>query len=515
MFNRRKNKKQPRFKKAGFWGSIKGTLKDIGSVFNIFSNEHARKRTGQSIRSTQRDLWKGLGFLWSKKVLWTLTIFVLAAVGIFAGTYFLDKERQSKVHLAEATASLETKSFEDAVVSFEKVFELTNSVEPSTYVNYVKALTGQGDPKKTQEAIEKYAPGPGNVPGIKEIHRLVVFSLAQNPRRQVDLKVFKWHLECSGEIDSTEMNIAWASYHMAVGDSRAALTCFQNAAQTNPLYFDQVITLYGLSGQENLQAAAMKDAKPKLEEFLKTTPTDDKCRLLLSKILYQQGAHQSCEQLLLKGLQLTDSQVMRDAVASFNYEDYLRGVEPKSLDEALAMINSSLKLSPQNALLASVVQKILDEASIDEKGQVFELLEKATGEQSTAVTAHDMLSTFYWKENKVDRALEHAKSLFAINPDSGIANNNLAFLLGEADDPDLNRALELARIAIAKIPENGSFHDTLGTILMKMERYEEATIELKKALLMNIANKAAVHKKLAISYDKMGLKELAKKHSQN
>jgi tetratricopeptide (TPR) repeat protein len=514
MFKRKK-KKELRYKKAGIWGSIKGTLRDIGSLFNFLSNEQVRKKTGQSIKSTQKDLWKGLGFLGSKRVLWPLILIALVVAGAYAAIYFLDKDRQSKAYLADANASLQAESFENAIASFEKVFELSKSGEPSTHLNYVQALLGHGDKEMTQKAVAKYAPEAGNVPGIKEVHRLVAFGLAQQPKGRVDLKRLKWHLDCSGEIDSIEMNVAWARYHLAVGNSRSALQCFQNAARINPLYFDQVISLYGSSGQKDLQAAAMRDAKPKLQDALKATPKNERCRLLLSKILYQERDYGSCEQLLLQGLQLTDSPAMKDAVASFKMEEYLRGDAPKSYEETLKMVDESLKLSPYNVLLPRVLEKVVASETQDEKGQLFELLEKATEVESTAMTAHDMLSIFYWKEKQTERAIEHAKVLYEMTPDSSVANNNLAFLLGEIEGGDLDRALELSRKAVAINPQSGSFRDTLGTILMKMEQYEEATIELKKALLQNVDDKAAVHKKLANSYDKMGLTELAKKHSEN
>ena len=47
---------------------------------------------------------------------------------------------------------------------------------------------------------------------------------------------------------------------------------------------------------------------------------------------------------------------------------------------------------------------------------------------------------------------------------------------------------------------------------MKMDRYQEATTEFQKALSLEINNPEAIHKKMAINYDKLGFKELSQRH---
>jgi Tfp pilus assembly protein PilF len=56
------------------------------------------------------------------------------------------------------------------------------------------------------------------------------------------------------------------------------------------------------------------------------------------------------------------------------------------------------------------------------------------------------------------------------------------------------------------------FRDTLGLVLMKQEKYEEAITEFEK-VLPAAGSKKPVHRNLAICYQKLGRLEMAKSHA--
>jgi Flp pilus assembly protein TadD len=75
-------------------------------------------------------------------------------------------------------------------------------------------------------------------------------------------------------------------------------------------------------------------------------------------------------------------------------------------------------------------------------------------------------------EDSLRRSIEQRRSVKALN--------DLAWLLQEKGEHQ--DAEELAREAVAKTPELGEAWDTLGVILMRQERFEEARKALNKAL---------------------------------
>ena len=100
---------------------------------------------------------------------------------------------------------------------------------------------------------------------------------------------------------------------------------------------------------------------------------------------------------------------------------------------------------------------------------------------------------------------------FQLDSRFAVLANNLAWLLAHSSSPDLDRALKIAETVVAKNPANARFRDTLGTILMKQKKFDQAVAEFKKALL-NIPDKKSVHLKLAAIYHELGKKNLAASH---
>jgi tetratricopeptide (TPR) repeat protein len=108
------------------------------------------------------------------------------------------------------------------------------------------------------------------------------------------------------------------------------------------------------------------------------------------------------------------------------------------------------------------------------------LLESAIGKQSEAydlrydyvMTLHDL--------GEEEAAYQEARSIIAAQPDHPESLNFVAYLMAERGE-DLVEAEKLSRRAIHLRPREGYFHDTLGWIILKRGRIDEAIIELRHA----------------------------------
>jgi predicted Zn-dependent protease len=84
------------------------------------------------------------------------------------------------------------------------------------------------------------------------------------------------------------------------------------------------------------------------------------------------------------------------------------------------------------------------------------------------------------KKNDVDAQNRFAAAR-SINPESARIMNNMAWTMANTKPERLSLALTLANTAVAQMPEQLRFLDTRGQILAKLERWEEAMNDLKRA----------------------------------
>jgi len=107
-----------------------------------------------------------------------------------------------------------------------------------------------------------------------------------------------------------------------------------------------------------------------------------------------------------------------------------------------------------------------------------------------------------WEE--CDKTYEHA---LGIDSSNATVNNNYAYSLSERGEK-LDLALEMAKLAIEKEPDNSSFLDTIGWVYYKLGNYEEAKTYLEKALEIS-GERPVMLDHLGDILFKMGKKELA------
>ena len=111
------------------------------------------------------------------------------------------------------------------------------------------------------------------------------------------------------------------------------------------------------------------------------------------------------------------------------------------------------------------------------------------------------MSNILWLENQQEDARWHVEQAYKLDPRFSAIANNLAWFLAHEKNPDLERAFSLAHEIVRSDPRNPRFNDTLATILMKQERWDEAVTHFQMALPgMKAEEKHEVHKKLAEAY---------------
>ncbi len=107
--------------------------------------------------------------------------------------------------------------------------------------------------------------------------------------------------------------------------------------------------------------------------------------------------------------------------------------------------------------------------------------ERALEQSPKSGPLHLMLASLLEATGRLEDAMGHYEAAIAADPELAIAKNNLAYLMAERGK-DLDRALDLAQEAKAKLPDNPNSADTLGWVLYKKNVPAAAITYLREAV---------------------------------
>ncbi len=115
---------------------------------------------------------------------------------------------------------------------------------------------------------------------------------------------------------------------------------------------------------------------------------------------------------------------------------------------------------------------------------------------------YQVLGTLGFLAGKNQEADRWFRTAVELDPQNHLALNDYAYMLAE-EGRDLERALQMAQRAVAIKSGQGAYYDTLGWVLYKMGRYEEALRELRIAV-QTAPETAELRYHMAATYAKLG-----------
>jgi Tfp pilus assembly protein PilF len=144
---------------------------------------------------------------------------------------------------------------------------------------------------------------------------------------------------------------------------------------------------------------------------------------------------------------------------------------------------------------------------------MIKMLEQQIVEGNSIALAHFALGAAKWMDGDQGAALWHTERALQLQPNLTDVANNFAWLLAQGESPDLSRALVMIDAALQKQPGDYRYLDTRGTILMKLQRWEDALTDFESILpRVPARDRAGVHQNLAEIYSRLGRTELADRH---
>ena len=183
-------------------------------------------------------------------------------------------------------------------------------------------------------------------------------------------------------------------------------------------------------------------------------------------------------------------------------------IENNNFENAVAILNDALKNNVESAKVYYYLGVIYLTKKMYPQAQ--ETFEKALLLDPKNVQLSIYLSYIYGELKKKDKEREVLENAYEIHPENPELLNTLGYYYAE-NGIKLKKAYEMIEKALEKKPESGAFLDSMGWVLFKMGKYDEALRYLEKAI-KKLPNDATVLKHLGDVYEKLNKKEEALKY---
>jgi Flp pilus assembly protein TadD len=442
-------------------------------------------------------------------------VIVLVALGLLlAYAAFVPAEIRTR-YLTAARDALANDRIDLAKVYYGRLLEQGEAIDPQDRMNWAGILANNGEFIAAQRIVDSMAPedraGFGPAHRQKAIQLVGGLSTSSDPQQ---LERLQWHLKNIGTDGSVEVHKMWAAFYFAVGQPRPALERLVQAAERDPAMW------FGLAGvatkmdDQQLQKTALSNAEKFYLAQLEKNPFATDQRDLLVRTLLAADRVDEAQAVIDQGLKLQDiPAIHRSAANVLLYRfDRISTNGDASFEERNRLLAAAFEHDPNYPEIYHRLVAMYQELdSADRRDALRENLEALIAEGNVTPFAHFSLGSFDWIDGDRESAIWHLEKAYQLDPDLLEVANNLAWVIAADEHADLDRAHDLASSVVRRAPDRARFRDTLATILMKQERWDEALIEYER-LLPTAPNKPRIHANLAQIYAELGKESLANLH---
>jgi tetratricopeptide (TPR) repeat protein len=480
-------------------------------------------------RGALEDLWSlSLGsfrlLLSNTKKFAALLTLIVAVTCIPAWYFWFGTDAQAARLESVAASHFQEGDYASAASAFQRITQLDANCNERVYLAWLNSVRRLGDEARLNDLLQELA--PESEAGLAAAHRIIAVELSNGLRRGKanNLERLRWHLNNSGDDKSVDINLAWARYFVAVGDGQSAVDRFRVAAEFDPCYWLNVLTIRATLDDRRRLERELLEAEKALKKLLAATPTNDRLRLALAEFYFKTKRYADCEAVLRAETDLPTDQLeqMRARVLVARYVDSESSNTPA---ESLQLVGEAFRLDPSSEKVLQLFEHLyLNAETNDHKQAVVDILLAFLGQNPPASQAGQvqfLLGKLYVIEGDLEKAQQFAET--ALRKDDEPRRSHLvAWLLlkspQKSGQQGLLRARELAQHAVSMEPVNFTFQYTLARTQAATQQFRSAITTLETALIgskVKSSRRKDVHQLLSVCYRELQMHELADAHARN
>jgi tetratricopeptide (TPR) repeat protein len=439
------------------------------------------------------------------------------ALGVVVAAVARPGPATAAAYMRKASSAFKARDYETARICYARLAEGPRG-RPDAVWGLAETYEAMKQPGRASVLWERLAPLDSDRPGYAQAHLRCAAALLQPTNGQVSQKLIpaaEKHLKRAIMADpgSVDARGLYAAVLMARSKPAPDLA----AAELAPVSVgrpDVQLLLYELYTKLDRHEQARHEAdlaRREAERMLDAAPDDVRARLWYTKACAYLKDYNAAARVLRQGLERTGDPGYRILLASV-YADWFDASKKDSVDPGLGLVllERGLSFDPTNGPLLDRFGGVL-RAGGPNAERARRTLRSLLAEGKASAAAHFTLGVDASLRGDVAAARFHLEQAAKLDPKATAVANNLAWSLAMGPDPDLNRALSLAELALEQRPIQPEYRGTRGVILSKLGRWKEAILDLEDALKAT-PNDPDLHRILADAYEQVGDPNMAAEH---
>jgi len=415
-----------------------------------------------------------------------------------------------------ARTAFQGQDFERARVAYQSLIQLGGKDRQEYAYRLMLSLVRLG--KDRDAAVMALVLAPPNRPGYAPAHLFMARSLlgGTNVGRAM-VETAATHLErvLTSDPSNLEAHDLLSQIYMSTGRMDAAKRHLLELVSTSGDAMLRLAVVMSAEGDANGTRYWAERAAKFFRGKVEQTKTDDVAnRLALANALVLQEDFSGAWDLLAKAGKEFKNPAYKAALArtAADWAQNLAQRSPGDLAKRFKILQQGLDANPRNQAL--IVQLVgLTTLTGSEAEQARDMAKQMLVEGSNSGLVHFCLGSLAWQRGESEKAYEHFRLAYELAPDMPDIANNMALTLTLQSKPDYARALVIADSVIKRQPNNPSYRETRGQILVKLGKHHEAIQDLAFALPL-VANKSGTHRALAECYRHLQMEDLAGEHDR-
>ena len=469
--------------------------------------------------------WKTLSRNWLtalQKYASLRLLLALPAIGLLIAIAFAELRwseiRQGQLILRyrqAAQTAFDADDLEAADLFYRRLGEFDDHRDEASYGKAL-IVERRGDQEESRKLMEKIAPADSD--GYPPAHFWLaeLMSADDQPLDAQQATVYQHHLSCAveGMADSAEAHASLGLFFYAKDLKKQAIPHFETALDARPDLRLALAHCYVSDRRLEEGLSTVEDTIRYYREAVGREPEQEEHWIRWSSGLVFLERFEEAEDVLQDASAAEhtnnaqraefEAALVRTYVLWF---DHLLTQPKLDLKLLKSIAKQGLEIDSECPLLQRIVRLAFSTGRRD----LVSFLENAQLRDSAAALLE--IGMIHIQRKEFDKAVTWLEQAYLREPGAPQIQNNLAWALTFASEPQLDRALELVDLALESDPKNPHLCDTRGQILVKMRRFDDALESLELALARSERNRQ-LHQALAETYNALGRPELAAGHER-